>query len=281
MQSRILLSATLATGIIILAWYLAKSATPPSGQAITVAASLDPASVQRIQISRADKEDIVIEKSGNDWIINSPLSIAANPFRINSILSLPSSRSLAQLPANESDLDQLGLQPSAVTLRLDDNVFEFGTVSPLEEGRYLLHGQTIHVIEDNLFHQLVQDTGFFISTRLISDDDPLVRISYPDFELHYTDDRWHQSGGVRQLSPAELDIITSTWSGLEANRVSLASADNRETDILLHTASGVEIALSVQSSATGLVLSRTAPRLDYRISRETGQALGLDSPGDE
>ncbi|MEX2352686.1 MAG: hypothetical protein WD709_00765, partial [Gammaproteobacteria bacterium] len=151
----------------------------------------------------------------------------------------------------------------------------------LEGGRYLLYDNTVHVIEDTLYHQLLQDPGFFVSPRLFNEDTRLTGIQYPDFELRKQDERWIQSGGLRKLSDEELDIITRTWAGLEAVGVNLSPAGSRDPDIVLHFESGEAIELTAESNSTGLILSRTEPRLDYRFSRQTGLALGIQPQADE
>ncbi|MEX2353506.1 MAG: hypothetical protein WD709_04910, partial [Gammaproteobacteria bacterium] len=147
MRSRLLLTTALAILVSVLIWYLARTAPPPTGQTHAVAASLDPAAVTHIQITRPGKDDVTINKEGANWQLSHPLQISANPFRINSILSLPGTPGQTLSPSNETDLKQLGLLPPQLTLELDGHVFQFGHVSPLEGGRYLLYDNTVHVIE--------------------------------------------------------------------------------------------------------------------------------------
>lgn len=273
MNTRILATTTLAVIVIVLAWYLANTESPVPEPVITTLADFDPESIQRIRITRAVDDEIVLAKSGMDWYMTSPVPIRANPFRIISILAVAQSRALALSDSDPADLAQLGLAPATVTLVLDTHAFAFGHTDPIGGGRYVKHNNTVYIIEDNLYQQLLQDPGFFVSTRLLDKDTRLVRINYPGFELHYRDNVWLAVGDNINLALDELNQLISNWSGLEATRVTSSSGEDHLTDIVLVTEAGDQIALSVSAAPTSLILSRKDTGLDYWFNPNTASQL--------
>jgi len=277
---RTLANILLAATIVVLAAYLFNTETPVPASINTGISATDPASIRQIRISRPGKPDIEIVRSGDGWIMTRPLQVTANPFRISSILELLQTHSLARLNADVSDLDRFGLMPAAVILTLDDQRFHFGNVNPLDHGRYLMHGQTIHVIEDTLYYQLVQDAGFFVNPRVLPSGAELTHISHTGFELNYRNGRWEQSGGNPQLPLDDLLAMADAWAMLEATTVVVTLGQQaKEGEILLGTSEGLRIALSTRLSSTELVLSRSDQGIEYHFPAQTARTLGISPEG--
>jgi len=273
MISRILATTALAVIVILLAWYLAHTEQPGPEPLITTLAGFAPESIRQILISRAGMDEIVLAKPAMDWHMNSPVQVRANPFRINSILALAEAPALALSGPESVDLHQLGLAAAAVTLVLDGHVFAFGHTDPIGGGRYVMYNETVYIIEDNLYQQLLQDPGFFISTRLLDTDSRLVRINYPGFELHNRDNVWVPVGDNIKQSADELKQLVSNWTDLEASRVTTSRNENYPVDIVLVTEADGQIELSVAATPSGLILTRKDRGLDYWFSPDTAAQL--------
>jgi len=263
MNIRIFVTALLAVIVIVLAWYLASTEPLVPKPVITRLADFDPETIQQIRITRAGKDVIVLTKTLTGWDMNSPVEISANHFRINSILAISQTQALTLPDVDQTTLKQLGLSPASVSLALDEHLFMFGNTEPIHNGRYVMYDDTVYIVEDNLYQQLLQEPGFFINTRLLDANSKLVRIKYPGFELHFLDNVWVVVGDDITLTPNELNNVTATWTGLEATRVTTAINNAYPADIVLVTESGDQIALAVTATTDGLILSRKDTGLDY------------------
>lgn len=118
--------------------------------------------IDLITIKRKGQDDIIFTKHQNIWQMTSPKTAAANNTRINAMLHILQTRSYAQLYVEVPGLNQFDLLNPAVTLQLNDHEFFFGGTNPLEHRRYLQFEDTVHLINDGLFHQLQQPPDFFI-----------------------------------------------------------------------------------------------------------------------
>ena len=92
-----------------------------------------------------------------------PRDATANPDRIKAMLSILEITSFARFPVTQSNLKHFDLVNPAVTLKLDEHEFLFGGDNPLGSRRYVMYSNTIHLINDGLFHQLLQSPEFFVT----------------------------------------------------------------------------------------------------------------------
>lgn len=164
MQSRQLLNVVLTlTALALGTWlWFTTPATPQQGS--MPLSKLDPEAIQHIQVQRPGKPDLVLQRSGQAWQITAPLQAPASQFRISSLIAL------AQAPVISTvDMapDKAGIrqEPESVNVKLDDQLFRFGDVNPLDRSRYVEHGGSIYLIEDTLYPQLLQAADFFVEAQ--------------------------------------------------------------------------------------------------------------------
>jgi len=258
MHARLWLNVLLLLAVAALgSWLLlGEPEAPPLPPPLAVS-TIDPASVNRIHLGRPGNPDLLLQRSGTEWQMVSPVQARANPFRINSLLSLLQTYSISTVNA---DPGAVGLTDnnSVVTLAFDDEVFRFGDSNPLDQSRYLLHRNTIHLVEDTLYQQLLQDAGFFVDKRLLSDMEQLVSVTLSDPALSITD-------------PA----LLIRWQQLEAERVSLADATVSGAELLIETTTGIQIPLRLLISSTEVQLIRPDMGLVYHLPTAQAVDLGL------
>lgn len=258
MHARLWLNVLLLLAVTALgSWLLlGEPAAPPLPPPLAVS-TIDPTTVNRIHLGRPGNPDLLLQRSGKTWQMVSPVQARANPFRINSLLSLLQTYSIATVNA---DPGTLGLTDnnSVVTLAFDNALFRFGDSNPLDQSRYLLHGNTIHLVEDTLYQQLLQDTGFFVDKRLLSDMEKPVSVTLSDPALSITD-------------PA----LLTRWQQLEADKVSLDDATVSGSELLLEMTNGEKIPFRVHMSSTEIQLLRPDTGLVYHLPAAQAEVLGL------
>jgi Domain of unknown function (DUF4340) len=258
MHARLWLNVVLLLAVAALgSWLLlGEPPAPPLPPPVAISA-IDPTTVNRIHLGRPGNLDLLLQRSGTEWQIVSPVQARVNPFRVNSLLSLLQTYSISTFNA---DPGAVGLTDnnSVVTLEFDEAVFRFGDTNPLDQSRYLLHRNTIHLIEDTLYQQLLQDAGFFVDKRLLSDVEQLVSVTLSDPALSITD-------------PA----LLIRWQHLEAERVSLADATLSGAELLLETTTGEKIPFRVHMSPTEVQLLRPDTGLVYHLPAAQSADLGL------
>ena len=147
--------------IVLLAAFLLLTRNDGQPEQLNVSA-IDPDSIDQIIISRAGQSELHFSKQTGRWRMLSPLAAPANDTRIQAILSILSARSHTQLDVAGLDPDRFSLRSPSVTLKLNEHEFRFGDAAPMDNRRYLLYLDTVHLINDGLFQQLQQKPEFFI-----------------------------------------------------------------------------------------------------------------------
>lgn len=138
------------------------------------------ASLQLPQLTNADIKDIdfinihhnendtrIVKQADDQWQITQPVAIAANNFRINSLLKLLNAPVHNQYPADEIDINKFGLSAPDTTIELNDYTIAFGIVSPITNLRYLRMNDTVYTIEDVYYPLISSHFSSLVSLNLL------------------------------------------------------------------------------------------------------------------
>lgn len=273
MPARIKLNLVLLALVTGLSVFLIRTnPSAPTTELPAPVSTVNPDAVNEIRLSRPGKPDILLHKSEAGWLITAPIQIAANPFRISSLLELLQTVSISTVTADPA---KLGLVDNPVTLSFDSEIFRFGGTSPLDNSRYIEHRQIIYLIEDRLYPQLLQDAEFFAEVHIVPASVSLKRIQLPDLQLEMTNSRWTQVGGTPRAPAALTEEIGNQWAQLVADRVSISDATDTESSITLEPDSGEPVLMSVLAQTPELLLRRKGTNFVYHFPARMTEALGL------
>jgi len=193
-----------------------------------------------IIIERDNRDDIILNKKSQQWFITQPIQASANTTRVNLILDLLSSRSQGHLePLPNQSLKQFDLQPAKVTLRINDQTFEFGNVDPLSKHRYIYHDTLIHLIADTVAPLLNATAASFIDNRLFSADHHITKLTLPALinqksqsspvTISLKDGHWISSNTT--LSADSLTTTIDAWQHAYGMQVFTITPDSTESGI--------------------------------------------------
>lgn len=155
---------TVAGGLAALAWF-----EPGREQWLHIPLpllDLTPTQIERIEIERSGQERLAFERRGVRWEMIAPSVGPANPVLINPILNLAETRCPLRYAAAGLDLQQLGLDPPRLRLRLNGQEIRFGNVVPTDSQRYLQVSATVHLCPDNLYPLLSSAAASFLTPVL-------------------------------------------------------------------------------------------------------------------
>lgn len=130
-------------------------------------AGIDPRDLSLIEVERDGEPRIRIERAPEGWRMLEPYEVDADPSRlerVTAILGAPVQRSF---PEQAAALDELGLAPSKLRLRLDGLHLAFGGLDPLGQQRYVAADGLVHLIEDRFYHLLIAPPIDFVSRALL------------------------------------------------------------------------------------------------------------------
>lgn len=273
MDKKLRLNIILLIIVIGLAGFLITSNNKPEVNEQKTVSSVTPETIQHIRIERDEKPDIVFDKKEDMWKMTSPLTAIANLSRINAMLHLLQTRSFAQLYAKGLNLRRFDLRYPAVTLYLNEYEFFFGDTNPLEDRRYILFEDTIHLINDSLFHQLTQDSTFFINPRLLPDSTKLIRLQLPDITLNLDGAIWHSSD-INTDNDSIVKVINAWLDATAA--VEMYEAAKSTGTVVVTTARQHTIRFEIVSPLPDLVLARIDLGIQYRVTPRLSEQLFIN-----
>ncbi|WP_296808358.1 hypothetical protein [Thiocapsa sp.] len=153
MRSRWILNLVLILVLSALGWVIRHDLAVTRAPA-TLAGSGAP-EPHLIEIAREGEPTIALERLATGWRMRSPWDVDADPERVAALLAIRDVPLLRSVPAQAAALDELGLDPVKLRLRLDTTDIAMGGLDPIEQWRYVASDDLLHLIPDRFQHLLI------------------------------------------------------------------------------------------------------------------------------
>ncbi|MCP3868940.1 MAG: hypothetical protein GY703_12745 [Gammaproteobacteria bacterium] len=156
----------LATLLGLLIWL----GTPPPEETPPRLTLLEPSLISRMELRTPDGRLFGFRKAQDGWWMTQPRRVIMEDKKIAGLLEIATTRSTERFPVPEEERDQFGLEPPAATLRLDEHSLFFGGTHPIDHRRYVLSGDTLHLIKDRFALYLLSPEQAFGSLEFHDSD---------------------------------------------------------------------------------------------------------------
>ena len=273
MHSRLLLNVFLLLLVIGLSLFLAQNTNDIEVTEVKLT-TLDPNNVKQIQIIRRDLNEITFSKQNSQWLMQTPYAIAANKLRISVMLKLLQAHSYTQLTGADLELDRFLLDDPVVSIKYDDLKIDFGDLNPLgqEKRRYVLVNDTVHLVNDSLYHQLLTNATFFISPKLLPVDKKITALHLPEYTIHKIEGKWRIEPDMA-ISADNIITILNAWRELDAITVQKYASTDTQEKITIEFEQGETIEFLVVSPTPKLILARPEFNVQYNIGGYEAEKL--------
>ena len=276
MTSRTLLNlamAIVAIALVLVVVYRPGIEPDPVPQRMTSA--LEPAAAISITVRRDLRPPLTLTRQADDWFVfTGEREVPAAGFQVNALLRLLTATAAQHYTADTLDMAALGLEPPQATVSIDDLEFRFGATEALENRRYVQHGDTVYLLEDQYQHLVNADWASFVNRRLIGKDDAITRLQLPDMTLQHTAGETWQVEPAQDIAADALQTLVDNWQQAKALHVrTYAGTDSSETVMIQTRASEQPVELRIVSHAPDLVIARPDWGIQYHLT--TGQEDGL------
>lgn len=237
--------------------------------------SLKPAEVMSVTIQLGDKH-IVLRRSADQWLIESPVQWPARSITIERILGIAVSESEASMAATGIDLSALGLQNPKAILSLNDTRIYFGTTNNIDNRRYLMIGTTIYLLADIHLPFMSQGVSGLIDKRLLPPSIPLQSFQLDRLKLTRDGTASWQSVAPTDISADRLDQLVDYWQTLEAPVVKIFKQSGAPLEIIVAgLEDGSEIEFLLMSIYPELVIARPDLGVEYHFHEKQQEELLL------
>jgi hypothetical protein len=212
MQSRLLVNIVLLLLVAVLGFFVFTSEDKNTA-GVKSLSKIKAASINKI-ILRHNNRVINFKKSDAHWQLTDPVKIAANDFRIKTILQLLNTVSYAKYEAGSLELDKYGLEQVGTSITFNDHQIDFGIVNPINNYRYIKLNNEVHLIDDHYYPLLSSQTGTLVARNLLPADSKINKLVLPEQTL--TLDAHGKWQSTKDIS---IDAIVETidhWRNTEA-----------------------------------------------------------------
>ena len=163
--------------------------------------------------SKKNEQIIELEKNVDNWMMNKPHHVAANTFRIESILELLSTVSFSQNSLDGLNPSTFGLDNPAITITFNkETSIVFGHNKSLKNHRYVQIGSTLHLIADTFLYQLGAKSESYVSHKLLNDKSNITKMILPSISLKNTEGRWELTPKDQNISADSINQLVTEWS---------------------------------------------------------------------
>jgi hypothetical protein len=156
--------------------FFSQKKEPPKKPTLT---ALRAGAIDRIVIAHPGSPDIRLEKQAGSWKLTAPVTVDADPLEVNGILSLASLETRNTLDPKQVDKAELGLDPPAFTVSLNDVALQFGGIEPLKYQRYIETAGKIELVDDPSAAPLDADYSDLVSKALLPAGADIRKIEVP------------------------------------------------------------------------------------------------------
>ena len=267
MQSRTLLNIALFLVVVLLAVYVYdidknEQASEKGGQLTQLAAD----GVTQIDIHH-NQRHIELRREDDKWRMLRPINIAANSFRIDTLLNMLNTASHAEYSTADLALDKYGLSEPDTSISFNDVTIEFGIVNPINNYRYVRINGTVHLIDDHFYPLLSSQTGTLVARELIDGDAVIDKLVLPQQTLYRDENNlWHSSDNT---DPDAINETLHNWQHSQAFGVHNYMQRESLADISVYLAGNPEpVQFHVTDTDPWLIIARPDLDIEYHFNME-------------
>ena len=274
-NSRLILNIGLAVVVLMLVLVVVfepGKAPPPEKVRLT---SLKQDDIKQIHIKRNKQADIVLEKRGPVWFMLKPYHLAANDFRAKSIMQLAEAESHLQYDTASIDLAKFDLKTATTSVTFNNTLtLEMGNSDPLQRRRYVRNGNTLHLITDNLYYNIIATPTSFLSYQLLPPDSKFSKLELPNFTMQLEQGRWTVTPTPKDLSADSITELLNEWRHAQALEIEEYEGPAKKGQFKIHLqGQDSPIGFSYTREEDDHYLIRHDLKLRYKISEEIAKNL--------
>jgi hypothetical protein len=256
----------LALGLALFAYYQPGLAPEPQVKLTALSAQ----QVTRLHIEQPGEAPLVLEKQAGKWKITVPVQMEADALRVETALRLAGAESLARFPAR--DLGKFKLDKPLLRVWLNDVEIAIGDGTPLGRQRYLLLGDTVHVIADDAYYYLTGGLALFAGNVLLPQDAELQSLALPGLSLARVDGRWRLDP-AHEVSMDDIVIFLDAWRGAQALQVTRYQGLPEQGRVTAVLQDGRRVGFIIVQREPELILARPDVGLRYHLGSGAAQRL--------
>lgn len=279
MTSRTLLNLALLLIVVILGTVAMLEPGKTSKPKPELLTHLKSSAVKEIKIVRRDKDTIELQKQAKHWRMVTPFSLPANDYKVESVLNLLQTESIARYDLTDLDPTRFDLVKPIVSIDFNNSLkIDFGNISPLQKQRYVRIGKQLHLIPDFYYYQLIGSATDYLDHGLIPKGKKIIRLELPGLMLSLKNGKWTLSPKDETYSADAYTDLLNGWQHANALELHpLKEKDKKNTELkqirIFLRGSKTVIRYSLQQNKNKFILIRADKNIEYVMPKKQARFL--------
>jgi hypothetical protein len=229
--------------------------------------SINVDAITAITIRHNQNSTVITKQQDGHWQITQPVEIAANDFRINSVLELLNAPVHNMYHIDDIKLANIGLDKPATTIILDELDIDFGIVNPATKLRYLRLGDSVYTIEDVYYPLLSSHFGTLVSLKLLPDNSRIEKLILANQTIS-KDDRGFWKSNI-DISADNINKTIDHWQSDQAFGVHSYLEREQLGDVFVYLENREQpVSFLITDTDPWLILARPEIGLEYHLEIE-------------
>jgi hypothetical protein len=271
----VLATTALALGVAV---YLGQK-KEVKGPPLTPIAAAD---LNSVVIEHPGASTIKLEKTGGHWKLTAPVKADADPFETNAFSALATLEVKSSLEPAQVSLKELGLEPPAYSVTLNDQKLLFGGIDPIQSRRYILSNGKVALVEDPPSAALDADYSDLLGKALLPAGAEIQSIALPGLSVAKSAD-----GKTWALTPDNANIgsdarqkLIDAWSNAHAMWNAALPKDSAKGDeVTVTLKDGTALKFIITQRDPQFVIANPALGVSYTLSKQlVDEMLKLNEP---
>lgn len=244
--------------------------------------ALTGATLHHVVIEHPGAPAIVLSKQDARWQIDAPVKIAADPFETNAFAALATQPVKTTLDPAQVTLKELGLDPPAYTVTLNDQKIAFGGKQPLNAERYLLVNGKPVLVDDPPDAALDADYTDLVSKALLPEHAVIQSIALPGQAIARAADGkgWTLNPEHAEVGADARQKLIDGWQSVHAMWNAALPKDGAKGDeVTVTLKDGAALRFVVTARDPQFVIARPDIGVSYTLSKQlVDELLKLPEP---
>ncbi len=231
--------------------------------------------IQDIELRRANETDIKLQKRDGVWYITEPYQLPANDFRAQSVSTLAEIKSHLQYDVKTIELNKFKLDKPEISIILNNKItLDIGGVDPIKNRRYVKNGETLHLVSDTFYYQIVGKVTAYISYQMLPPDIKLSKLVLPKFTITLQEGDWKITPEQKDVSADSINEFVNEWRHAQSLEIAKYNDKPHKANFQVFQEGKDEpTRFSLIKKNDNTFLIRNDLKLRYKLSDETAEKL--------
>ncbi len=178
--------------------------------------ALSPSAVERIAIEHPGSPAIKLAKQDGVWKLLEPVAADTDSFEVSALVGLADTSREGVLEG-ASNLAELGLDPAAFRITLNDQTLDFGGDEPLKYRKYVrVAGGDVALIQNPSSAALDKDYSDLVSKNLLPEGAAIKRLALPGLSIEQNAAGQWTSAEHADAKASDLQAVVDAWTAAKS-----------------------------------------------------------------